>query len=187
MAYHHGNLRQALLEAALELLGQRGPAGFTLREVARLAGVSHNAPYRHFQSRDEMLSSLATQGFNTLTRRMNDRCESSENTLFECGLAYIEFALDQPQYFSAMFDLTLDKESYPEYASARQRAFNVLMEAVRCSQRVKKCPSGDPESLAIRAWSLVHGLSRLAVGGCLPFQAKSEVMAYAQKMLRGDF
>jgi len=97
--YHHGNLREVLLESGLRLIAEVGPSGFTLRELARRAGVSHNAPYRHFRDRDDLMAAVATQGYRELTHAMRRAAEDHIdplNRLKQAGLAYITFALRRP-------------------------------------------------------------------------------------------
>src|SRR6266704_673584 len=106
--YHHGNLREALIRAALELIAQKGPAGFTFAEAARWAGVSPAAPYRHFRDRDELLSILAQRGF--------DQCEGA-------------FARSEPAYYSAMFEAGIPLDTSMELREAGERAFAVLKTA----------------------------------------------------------
>src|SRR5450631_1950577 len=106
--YHHENLRQNLLEAAVELIGQVGPRAFTLREVARRAGVSHNAPYRHFASKDDLLIAVAQDGFDRLTSAMlasSGKGKTPLRRLHLCGRGYVEFALRWSHHFLVMFDL----------------------------------------------------------------------------------
>src|SRR5258707_14602277 len=101
--YHHGHLREALLQAAIQLIAEVGPAGFTLREVARRAGVSHNAPYRHFPDREDLLAGGAAQGFRELNGAMLEagrRQRNSVGRLKRPGLAYREFALRRPEHFT---------------------------------------------------------------------------------------
>src|SRR5215469_15808691 len=98
--YHHGNLREALLSAALRLISEVGPTAFTLREVARRAGVSHNAPYRHFRDRDELMAAVSTEGYEELTRTIRDAAEQESGALARlkgAGLAYVKFALRRPE------------------------------------------------------------------------------------------
>jgi AcrR family transcriptional regulator len=104
--YHHGNLKQELLNTALTLISESGPQGFTLREVARRAGVSHNAPYRHFRDKDDLLAAVAAEGFARLTSAMKRSAARGKTPLERlrlCGRGYIQFAL--PQHFLVMFDL----------------------------------------------------------------------------------
>ena len=178
--YHHGNLKQALLEAAIELIAETGPRGFTLREAARRAGVSHNAPYRHFRDRDDLLAAVATDGFDRLTRAMarGSRQASPINRLRRSGLAYVDFALRWPQHFAAMFDAPWRQPDYPECAAAAHRCFQTLLGFVRDSQAPNQMPTGDPERLAYHAWSLVHGIAKLANAGQFPWRSKAEVLRF---------
>src|SRR6516162_5295812 len=110
--YHHGNLREALLEGAIRLIAEVGPTAFTLREVARRAGVSHNAPYRHFRDKDDLMAAVATQGYRELTEAMLDAAEHQRNALDRlkhAGLAYVAFAMRRPEYFAVMFDAPVSK------------------------------------------------------------------------------
>src|ERR1700690_3059070 len=107
-SYHPGNLKQALLEASLDLMRKAGPGGFTLREVARRAGVSHNAPYRHFRDKEELMAALAAGGFDRLTGAMTHASKSAIGALERfrmSGRGYVEFALRYPQHFAVMFEV----------------------------------------------------------------------------------
>ncbi len=178
--YHHGNLKEALLAAAVELISETGPHGFTLREAARRAGVSHNAPYRHFRDRDDLLAAVATDGFDRLTRAMSrgGSKNSAMNRLRRSGLAYVDFALRWPQHFAAMFDAPWNEAKYPECAAAAQRCFETLLGFVRQCQESDEMPGGDAERLAYHAWSLVHGIAKLANAGQLPWHSKAEVLRF---------
>lgn len=173
--YHHGNLKPALLQAGLSLIAETGPQGFTLREVARRAGVSHNAPYRHFRDRDELLAAVAAQGFERLNVAMNRsaaRGSSPEDRLRLCGRGYVTFALRWPQHFLVMFDLPSFGEKYPDYAQASELAFGTLRKLIVDCQEKGALPKGDPEPLALLAWVMAHGVSKLAISGHLPFGLK---------------
>src|ERR1700687_957438 len=126
--YHHGNLKQALLAAAVKVLGKKGPRAFTLREVARQAKVSHTAPYRHFRDKDELLAAVAAQGFDRLADAMIAAATPARNALEALelsGRGYVQFALDWPEHFSAMFDQPRDLSNYPDFAASGRRAFEV--------------------------------------------------------------
>src|SRR5208283_6146894 len=132
-SYHHGNLKQALLEASLDLIRKAGPGAFTLREVARRAGVSHNAPYRHFRDKEELLAALAAEGFDRLTAAMTKAAESASGALDRfrmSGRGYVEFALRHPQHFAVMFEVPWRFELYPETRAAGERAFGPLVRYV---------------------------------------------------------
>lgn len=149
--YHHGDLPAALLRAAGKTLEKRGIGALSLREVARDAGVSHNAPYRHFPDREALLVALAAEGFAVLGERLRGQSGRA------MGEAYVRFALEQPQRFRLMFGGVLPMAKYPELRSAADGAYHALAGAF---QELAK-----PELAAAAAWSLVHGLSHLLLDG----------------------
>src|SRR6266404_4482934 len=114
--YHHGNLHAALLKASLALIRKEGLHGFTLREVARRAGVSHNAPYRHFRDRSDLLAAIAEDGFNGLTARIREEASKGDSHLERlrlAGIAYVQFGLDRPEEFNVMFSVEWDPDTHP--------------------------------------------------------------------------
>src|SRR5271165_6578756 len=116
--YHRGNLKQSLLDAAVALVGEVGPEAFTLREVARRAGVSHNAPYRHFESKDDLVEAVATEGFRELTEAMRKSSalpSKARDRLTAAGLAYVSFALRRQDHFAVMFDTGRRPQPSAEY------------------------------------------------------------------------
>ena len=149
--YHHGDLPAALLRAAGRTLEKRGIAALSLRETARRAGVSHNAPYRHFPDREALLAALAAEGFAMLGERLRGKPGR------EMGEAYVHFALEQPQRFRLMFGGVLPLGKYPELSGAAKGAYSALVEAFKDLPR--------PELAAAAAWSLVHGLAHLLLDG----------------------
>ena len=181
-SYHHGNLREALLEAAVALIGESGSKTFTLREVARRAGVTHNAPYRHFQDKDELLAAVGTQGFEELTNAMLDAASSHKKALTRlkaAGLAYIAFALRRPEHFAVMFDVACKPGASASSAAAEQ-SFNTLLEFAKACQREGQLPSGDPLRSALLAWSMVHGIAKLATAECLPYKSETDILSFAK-------
>jgi AcrR family transcriptional regulator len=182
--YHHGNLREALLQSAIRLIAEVGPTAFTLREVARLASVSHNAPYRHFQDKNALLAAVATQGYGELTDVMLEAAGKETNVLDRlkhAGLAYVSFALRRPEHFTVMFDAPFSKQTHPEAADAAERAFSVLVSLVKdCQEKKQQLMSGDPLDLALFAWSMVHGIAKLAITGRLPYRSKAEILKFAE-------
>ena len=175
--YHHGNLREALLEAAIRLIAEVGPTAFTLREVARRAGVSHNAPYRHFQDKDDLMAAVATQGFQELTAAMLKAVGQSSDVrerLKQAGLGYVTFALRRPEHFTVMFDAPRSKKEHPE-----AKAFGTLLAFVKSCQDEDALPAGDTLTFALLAWSMVHGIAKLAIAGRLPFRSKAEILKFA--------
>ncbi|HXP86897.1 MAG TPA: TetR/AcrR family transcriptional regulator [Bryobacteraceae bacterium] len=185
--YHHGNLKPVLLQAAVGLIAEVGPAAFTLREVARRAGISHNAPYRHFREKDELLAAVATEGFERLAEALGAPEKPTRTStptpalrrFQDSGLAYIRFALSAPEHLLVMFDWPLATDRYPELSAAAKRAFSVLVGLVEAAQREGSLPGGDPLPLACIAWSLVHGVAKLAIAHRLPFKSESEILRFA--------
>lgn len=181
--YHHGHLREALLQAAIRLIAEVGPAGFTLREVARRADVSHNAPYRHFADREELLAAVAAQGFRELDQAMLNAVRhqrSSEARLKRAGLSYVEFALRRPEHFAVMFDAAVSKHKTPDSAQAAEQAFATLVSLVKSCQDEGRLPSGDLHQFALLAWSMVHGIAKLATAKRLPYESTADVLKFAK-------
>jgi len=181
--YHHGNLQEALLESAISLIAEVGPAGFTLREVARRAGVSHNAPYRHFRDKEELLARVAAQGYMELAKAMTEaagRQTQSLEGLKQAGLAYVSFALRRPEHFTVMFDAPFSKDSYPEAAEASEHAFSVLVRLVKDCQEKGQIAAGDQLDFALLAWTMVHGIAKLAITQRLPYGSKSRILTFAR-------
>lgn len=174
--YHHENLRQTLVEAAVALIGEVGPRDFTLREVARRAGVSHNAPYRHFPAKDDLLVAVATEGFDRLTalmRKSSARGKTALERLQLCGCGYVDFALRWPHHFLVMFDLPKTSHERCKDEPVGKNAFDVLMGCIIAAQQSGDLPAGDPLPQAWTAWSLVHGIAKLAVSGNLPLSHRA--------------
>lgn len=181
--YHHGNLAQTLTEAAVQLIAEVGPSGFTLREVARRAGVSHNAPYRHFKDRDDLLAAVAAQGFDELAEEMTGAAAEESDSLKRLklsGLAYVSFALRHPEHFAVMFDGPVSITKNERCLEASNRAFSVLLEFVKDCQTAGTLPGGSTRDRALLAWSMVHGIAKLAVAERLPFKSTSRVLAFAE-------
>jgi len=164
--YHHGNLKEALIRAALELIAQKGPAGFTFAEAARWAGVSPAAPYRHFRDRDELLIDVARSGFDqfeaVLARAWDDGRPDAFAALDRMGKAYLQFARSEPAYYSAMFEAGIPPEASPELRDGAERPVAVLRTEVE--RLIATMPVGDrPRVLmmTMHIWSLSHGIASL--------------------------
>ncbi|HEY5597436.1 MAG TPA: TetR/AcrR family transcriptional regulator [Kiloniellales bacterium] len=164
--YHHGNLREALIEAALELIAAKGAAGFTFAEAARSAGVSPGAPYRHFRDRDALIADVARRGFEQfaedLARAWNDGRPDPHTALQNLGAAYLAFARDEPAYYTAMFEAQLPTQANRELAQASDHAFAILRQAVEtliAGLPARRRPPAMMVSLHI--WSLAHGIASL--------------------------
>jgi AcrR family transcriptional regulator len=166
--YHHGNLREALVDAALSLIAEKGPAGFTIAEAARLAGVSPGAPYRHFRDADALLAEVALRGFErfaaALAAAWNGGRPGPVSALESVGRAYLAFARDEPAYYAAMFETRIAFDSHPGLLAAGDRAFSILREGA--DQLTASLPAGRrPPSLmvALHVWALSHGIASLFV------------------------
>lgn len=157
-AVHHGDLRHALIEATAELIERDGPASVSLREAARVAGVSHNAPYRHFPTREALLAAVAAYGFRQLRAEFDEAATAtSESRMLALGQGYLRFASAHPGLFRLMFGSGLDRHSHPDLQQAAQDAFDVLQLATLDRGSL------SPRDAALGAWALVHGLSYLIV------------------------
>lgn len=161
--YHHGDLRAALLDAGRAMLAEVGPSELSLRELARRLGVSHNAPYKHFPTREALLAALAAEGFAMLAERTRTAATAPGAGLEAMGLAYIGFALDQPAVYRVMFSDAVDKTAFPELLNASRSSFDVLRNAV-----AKVYGPEHADAAATSAWALVHGLALLLLDKQLP-------------------
>src|SRR3954465_5987092 len=165
--YHHGNLKEALLQAALDLIAQKGAAGFTFADAARRAGVSPAAPYRHFRDREELLASIAQRGFEQfealLTLSWVDGRPDTVTAFERVGKAYLAFARNEPAFYSAMFESGLPVDANPTLMAASERAFGIIRAA---AERLPPlAPPGTPRPpammMALHIWSMSHGVASL--------------------------
>lgn len=176
-SYHHGDLRRAVLDAAWELVAARGLRELTLREVARRVGVTHAAPYHHFPDRDTLLDAMADEAYVELDAAMTEAKQGIDEAgerLFVLGRAYVDFARRRPERIEVMFRRKTARTGGPPEQGAR--AFQHLVDAISACQEAGKAPQGDVYALVLSAWSLVHGLSLLAIEGALdgipPYQVE---------------
>lgn len=170
-----GDLAGDLLKAAAALIAERGPQGFSLREVARRARVSEAAPYWHFPSKEALLAAVAEQGFVGLATAMaevRERVKSPRRRLQELGVSYVRFAVTHPSHLRIMFGPEIrDKTAHPALHAAAERAFGLLVGAITEAQDAGHVRAGNPRDLAVAAWALVHGLSALLIDGQLRDEA----------------
>lgn len=170
VAYHHGDLRRALLDASAALLAERGVAGFSLREVARRAGVSPAAPAHHFGDADGLLTAVATEGFDGLTSALRDGVRrggrDARARLVGQGVGYVRFAMRHEGAFRLMFRAG-ERAADPDFMRAAERAYDMLEDGIRAVFGI--AAGGELTARArvgvVTLWSLVHGFADLAISG----------------------
>lgn len=165
-SYHHGNLKEALVRAALELIAEKGPAGFTFADAARWAGVSPAAPYRHFRGREDLIADVARRGFELFAAALNKAWDDGKPepvaALHRIGKAYLDFARDMPAYYSAMFETGVALDTDPNLRAAGDRAFAVLRAAAEKLVATMPASSRPPALMvALHIWSMAHGIASL--------------------------
>ena len=181
--YHHGNLRQALIDAALAMIAERGPAGFSLTELAREIGVSPAAPYRHFRDRGALLTEIAQQGYGVFEAQLSGAWDGGRaepvGALVRCGRRYLAFAREQPALYAVMFESGLAMDGDVGLRVASERAFGVLVTAAEavCAS-IRDRPRPPAMMVALHVWSMAHGIASLFVshgngrGRVLPMAAE---------------
>lgn len=168
--YHHGDLKNALIKAGVEILAKDGVSGLSLRKVAMRAGVSHAAPYSHFADKQALIAAISTEGFRQLHERVSGVAEEyksqPEKQLVEAAWAYVQFALDDPDRFKVMFSGVLEKEKeYPDFVAESQRNFQLVKMIVEANQASGVLRSGASDLVALSAWGIVHGFIMLLLEG----------------------
>ena len=168
--YHHGNLKAALVEAALKLIEEKGPTGFTLSEAAKQAGVTPAAVYRHFAGREDLIAEAARQGyviFADLMEHAYDRGQPSALAAFEAtGRAYLAFARKFPGHYVAMFESGISVQHNPDLAAAAARARHILdRAAAELSERIPAEKRPPPEMFSAHIWAMSHGVVELFARG----------------------
>ena len=165
-AYHHGDLKNALIKAGVEILSKDGVSGLSLRKVAMKAGVSHAAPYSHFVDKQALIAAISTEGFRQLYERVSSVVEKyhakPEKQLVETAWEYVQFAMDDPGRFKVMFSGVLEKEKeYPEFVTESQRNFQLVKRIVEANQAEGILRSGPSDLVALSAWGIIHGFIML--------------------------
>lgn len=189
--YHHGDLRRALLAAALDILRAGGTAGLTLRAVARRAGVSHQAPYHHFEDRAALVAAVAQDGFERLAAELDRAQRAAAGAvarLQETGVAYVVFAVRHPEHLRVMFGSELaERAAHPELDRAARRVFEQLLEPAGA---LFLSASADASTVGATLWSVVHGLAMLLIDGQLagrarPAKARRLALAVTERLWFG--
>ena len=169
-SYHHGNLREALIASALALIAERGPAGFSFAEVARAAGVSAAAPYRHFRDRNALVAEIARQGFErfavALEAAWNQGRPDPVAAIENCGRAYLAFARQEPAAYAAMFETGFPLEEDAALHRASDHAFAVIRRAAEAACAEWRGQGARPPAMmvALHIWAMSHGIASLFVG-----------------------
>jgi AcrR family transcriptional regulator len=167
-AYHHGDLRHALIQAGLELLAEGGAHELDLRKVARRAGVSHAAPYRHFADKQALIAAINEEGFRLLAEQIQATVRGVPDEPFEqvlgVALAYVRFAEAHPWLMREMFSgLTIERETFVNLQAASKTVYRLYIDVIRRGQERGKIVDGDPAALAGVLWSVLHGLAMLII------------------------
>lgn len=173
MAYHHGDLREAVLAAASVAIERDGVASLSLRALARDVGVTHTAPRHHFGDKRGVLTALAAQGYRLLAQQI--RATSGGSSLLDSGVAYTEFARTHPAHFSVMFRPDLVDGDNPDLSTAEEDLYAALTASVRAFTSRDEGPRADAgaareRSVALAAWSIAHGFATLARSGNFPLE-----------------
>jgi AcrR family transcriptional regulator len=170
--YHHVDLRSALLESAARIVAEKGVDGVTMRDLARRAGVSRTAPYRHFADKTELLAAVAEDGFRRLSTAIRNAREKSTGPirgLENAFIAYVAFAVENPTHYRLMFGPRfLDFSRHPRLAETAREAFHQLEVTIRDGQQAGRIQPGASFDLALVCWSMAHGMSTLFIDGRIP-------------------
>ncbi|MFY1689888.1 TetR/AcrR family transcriptional regulator [Plantactinospora sp. WMMB782] len=184
--YHHGDLRRTLLAAAATAIGESGPAGLSLRDLARRAGVSHAAPAHHFGDKAGLLTAFATEGFGLLADALTRIHQETGGDLLELGVGYVMFAVRHRAHFEVMFRPELFHRDDSGLVAAQQRARGALRAGVAGLPGSPAGPQAAESELA--AWSIVHGFATLWLGGALRVdQIGTDPEAAARRVIRRLF
>jgi AcrR family transcriptional regulator len=183
--YHHGDLRRALLDATLALAGERGAAGVTLREAARVAGVSQTAPYRHFPDKQAMLAAASEEGFHLFHQQVQQALTAAGDDprarLGSLGEAYVRFALAYPSHFRLMYGQgSPPKSASPGLQAAARASFQLLLGTVKRCQGAR-APRIPAQELTRRLWALAHGMATLALEKQILFDTDAASLASATR------
>lgn len=168
--YHHGDLKNALIKAGVELLSREGVEGLSLRKVAKQAGVSHSAPYAHFKDRQSLIAAISTEGFRQLYDELgaavSAHADNPKEQLVEAAWTYVQFATKNTDTFKIMFSGVLEKEKdYPSFVEISGKTFERVVDIVRACQNAGILRPGPSELVAVSVWGQVHGIISLALEG----------------------
>ncbi len=168
--YHHGDLKNALIKAGIEILSQEGVGALSLRKVAGQAGVSHAAPYAHFADKQALIAAISTAGYQKIHERIIQVQEQYSadplNLFVESSWAYVAFALDEPDHFKITFSGVVEKEKeYPAFVEIAQKNYETLTQIVSTCQQAGILNPGPADLMAVSVWGLIHGFVSLLLEG----------------------
>jgi len=171
--YHHGDLKNALIKAGVEILSDEGVGELSLRKVAKRAGVSHSAPYAHFKDRQSLIAAISTEGFKQLYDELNTAVSAHvgdpKQQLVEGAWAYVQFAMNNTDTFKIMFSGVLEKEKdYPSFVEISGKTFDRVVDVVRACQDAGVLRLAPSELMAVSIWGQVHGIISLVLEGQIP-------------------
>ena len=166
--YHHGDLKNALIEAGAEILSKEGVNGLSLRKVAGKAGVSHAAPYAHFPDKQTLIAAISTEGYRMLYERIQAAVRRSvgdpARELVEAAWAYVGFAISDPAYFKVTISGVVEKEKdYPAFVEMSKKTFGLVVRIVEDCQAAGILKPGPADVSAVSVWSIVHGIATLLI------------------------
>jgi len=168
--YHHGDLKNALINAGVEILAKEGVSGLSLRKVAQNAGVSHSAPYAHFPDKQSLIAAISTEGFTQLYTELeaaiSPYSKNPKKQLLEGVKSYVRFAEENTDTFKIMFSGVLEKEKdYPSFVEISSKTFKLVVEVVQACQSASILPTAPADLMAVSVWGQVHGIVSLALEG----------------------
>jgi AcrR family transcriptional regulator len=168
--YHHGDLKNALIEAGIKILAKEGVGGLSLRKVAKKAGVSHSAPYAHFTDKQSLIAAISTEGFKQLYAELDTAvsqyASDPKRQLMEGAWAYVQFAINNTDTFKIMFSGVLEKEKdYPSFVEISRRTFDRVVDVVRACQDAGFLRPAPQEIMAVSVWGQLHGIVSLLLEG----------------------
>jgi AcrR family transcriptional regulator len=168
--YHHGDLKNALIEAGIKILSKEGVGGLSLRKVAKQAGVSHSAPYAHFTDKQSLIAAISTEGFKQLYAELDAaillHAGDPKQQLMEGVWAYVQFAMNNTDAFKIMFSGVLEKErDYPSFVEISHNTFGRVVDIVRACQEAGVLRPAPPEMIAVAVWGQLHGIISLILEG----------------------
>ena len=170
------------MDAAIVAIQQHGADALSLRRLAKQVGVSHAAPYRHFPTKEHLFAAIAAQGFAEL-RSTIGAVSATDAWLERAARAYLQFALDNPAHFQLMFSIPLSRTEHEALGDAGRATLDALVDGIVVAQAAGHVRDGDPLAVALTAWSTVHGLACLLVGGALPVPRFGTPQAVVERVI----